>query len=154
MLSQNNTECGTMDQTNNTQQLQEIVREFYAEMNDVEVDNFGRELLRQIQPQGWPDEPNTALQTNNSVWTPIIMYVILSTTIILISLYHREIIDTLFTATRDIVTDIIPSAITGLIPRDTVQRFTLHLLENPETHQNVINAMNRAREIRRMARGG
>lgn len=104
--------CGNTDQTNNTQELQQLVREFFDEMDDHEIDNFGRELLRlhgprQIHPpEGWPVETNT--EPNRSMWTPLVMYVLFSTAIVLVSLYHREIINTLFDITRDIFTEILP----------------------------------------------
>ncbi len=70
------------------------MREFYADMNDIEVDNIGRELIGQLNTEGWPIETNVAqLQHNSSIRTPIFLYVILSTTSGLTSLYHREILD-------------------------------------------------------------
>lgn len=157
-------ECNNLEQPNTTQQLQEFVwqelwqefvENFFAEMSDIEVDNFGRDLLGQLNNQGWRPEINaTPLQPNSSVWTSLFLYIMLSTTIALMSLYHREILDTVFNVTLDLVADIIPTALNGLIPRDTVQRLTVTLLENPETCKQVLTAMNRARELLRISRGG
>jgi hypothetical protein len=158
IMPNDNTFCGNTGPDTQAQELQELVREYLDEMDEVEIDQFGREVLRlhgprQIHvPQGWPVEANTE-QENQSVWTPIVMYVLFSTTIILVSLYHREIIDFIFNVTQDIFTEILPTAINGLIPREMVSRLTLQMIQqNPESREAILMLLRRIREARQLTR--
>lgn len=130
-----------------TTALQDLVWSYVDNLNEEEVDELGREILRRGQPiefgprAAWPEQSNVQLQ-ETTVWNRVISYVIIAGIIVIISIYHEQIINCLFNIGKTTITETIPTAVQGFNRVTSVRTMVTELMQNPEGRQIVFNAIN------------
>lgn len=145
--------CGTFGDSNATTELQDIVWEMFENMNQEEVDEFGRRIHFRLEPRtGWHPDTNIA-EMQRTRMESIILFTMGTVVLFVISRYGRDILHTLYGMGRDLIQDAIPQIIDNFFPRQAVRDFTLRLLDTPEGRERVMQTIQHINNLRRGAGG-
>ena len=114
------TYCTNPTGESTTTALQDLVWSYFDNLAEEEVDKLGREILHRGRPidfgprAAWPEQNNVQPQ-QTTIWGGSISYVVIAGFIVIINIYHEQIINFLFNMGKTAITEAIFTVVQSLI---------------------------------------